>query len=139
MTQPSEQVGYLSTATVLDLWVRDWRDVLDLNEGLPKPTVANLSLWLTNRLDRACADHAAVDEFAGEIRDLARSIRRAVGISEIRPEQLDIPCPRCDLLDLHRLPGEDRVECGSCGVLLTEEEYRRWVKLLAADVQNGVA
>jgi hypothetical protein len=131
-----DQAGHISVATLLDSWVRDWRDVLRLHEGLPTPTVMVLSTWLSNRIDRACADHPAIDEFAAEIRDLVRSLRRVTGVSEVRPEHLDVPCRRCDLLDLHRLPGEDRVECSSCGDLLTGAEYLRWVKLVAADVSE---
>lgn len=129
-----DQIGQLSVATVLDSWVRDWRETRDMREALPDPTVPALGRWLTDRLDWACSDHPAVDEFAAEIRNLHRVVRTVVGVNDIRPEHLDVPCRRCDLLDLHRLPGQDRVECGSCGDLLTEEEYLRWCGLLVADV-----
>src|SRR5262245_39099447 len=132
-----DQTGQLSVATILDSWVRDWRDVRDRGERLPTPTVVELARWLGNRLEWACDSFLAVDEYANEMRDLRRSLRSVVGINEIRPEHLDVPCRRCDLLDLHRLPGQDRVECGSCGDLLTEDEYRRWVNLLAADMADA--
>jgi hypothetical protein len=132
ITHPADQIGQLPVAAVLDSWVRDWLEVLNLNESHPTPLVFFLAVWLSNRLDKACDTHAAIDDFAREIRDLAAQLRRTVGVTEVRPEHLDVPCRRCDLLDLHRLPGQDRVECGSCGDLLTEDEYRRWVGLLAS-------
>ena len=129
---PRDQVGHISVATLLDSWVRDWIDVLGLRET-PPALVGTMAGWLTNRIDLGSKDHPAIDDFAAEIRDLLQTLRRTVGTSEVRPEHLDVPCRRCDLLDLHRLPGEDRVECGSCGDLLTEDEYRRWVGLVAAE------
>ena len=131
-----DQVGYVSVATLLDSWVRDWRDTLRPQEGLPRPNVRHLGIWLTHRLDDACDRHPAVDEFAHEMRDLLAAIRRVNGRTEVRPEHLDVPCRRCDLLDMHRLPGQDRVECGSCGDLLTEDEYRRWVGILSASMKE---
>lgn len=134
-----DQIGYKPVAAILDSWVRDWRDVLGLQEGLPRPNVRHLTIWLGHRLEKACDDHPAIDEFTAEMRDLLGVIRRTIGTTEVRPEHLDVPCRRCDLLDLHRLPGQDRIECGSCGDLLTEEEYTRWVKLVAADLSEASA
>lgn len=134
-----DQVGLLSVATVLFSWARDWRETRDRGEGPPPATVVDLVAWLRNRLDWACDDHLAVDEFVVEIEALRRKLRAVVGINEIRPEHLDVPCRRCDKLDLHRLPGQDRVECGSCGCLLTEDEYGVWVRLLAAHMKEMVA
>lgn len=127
-----DQIGHQSVATILDSWARDWRDTLD-GDRPAGPTVPELVTWLAIRLPWACNQHPAIDEFARELRQLHRTLRIVTGLHEIRPEHLDVPCRRCDLLDLHRLPGEDRVECGSCGDLLTEDEYRRWCGLLAAD------
>jgi hypothetical protein len=134
-----DQIGHLSVASVLDSWVREWRETRDMRETPPGATVAELAGWLGNRLDWACSLHPAVDEFAREIRQLHRTIERTVGVNEVRPEHLDVPCRRCDLLDLHRLPGQDRVECGSCGDLLTEAEYSRWCGLLAGAYADGTA
>jgi ribosomal protein S27E len=132
-----DQIGLLSVASVLDSWARDWAEVRDMRETLPAPTVVELATWLGNRHGWACDLHPAVDDYAHELRDVRRSLRAVVGVNEVRPEYLDVPCRRCDLMDLHRLPGQDRVECGSCGDLLTEDEYRRWVKLLAADIRES--
>jgi len=131
-----DQIGHLSVATVLDSWVRDWSDTLRIGDQLPGIGVGSLVLWLRNRLTDACDTHGAIDVFAFEIRNLHRTLRVVTGLQEIRPEHLDVPCRRCDLLDLHRLPGQDRVECLSCGDLLTEEEFHRWCGLLAADLAS---
>lgn len=133
-----DQTGQVSVATRLDAWVQDWRDVLGLNEGLPRPDVKHLTAWLLNRLEDACDGHPAIDDFAFEMRELASVLRRTVGASEVKPEHLDVPCRRCDLLDLHRLPGEDRIECGSCGCLMTETEFNTWTRLLAAHMKETV-
>lgn len=134
-----DQLGYVSVATVLDSWVRDWRDTLRPQQALPRPSVRHLTIWLTHRLDDACDRHSAIDEFAAEMRDLLSAIWRVTGATEVKPEYMDgVVCRRCDLKDLYRLPGQDRVECQSCGDLLTEEEYRRWTRLLAVDLTEVV-
>jgi hypothetical protein len=131
---PEDQLGDLSVASRLDSWVSDWRGRIDGGNTRPAPTVVELVRWLRIWLERACDQHPAIDEFAAEIKDLRRSLRQVVGINEIRPEHLDVPCRRCDLLALSRSPGDDWVECGGCGDLLSDDEYRRWVGLLAADI-----
>lgn len=136
---PEDQIGSLSVASVLDSWVRDWREVRNMREIAPVPTVVTLARWLRDRLDWACTNHSAVDEFAHEMRSLLRALRAACGVEEVRPELLDAPCSRCDTRAMYRLPGEDRVECGGCGRRLTEDEYRRWCGLLAADLREDAA
>ena len=134
-TWPQDQLGRLSVASVLDSWVRDWRDTRGRGEHAPEPTVAVLAEWLNNRLDWACDEHPAVDDYAAELRDLVTVLRRITGQSKPRPEHLDVPCRRCDLLDLHRpTAGDYWSECASCGDLMTEAEYHRWVGLMAATV-----
>ncbi|MES2155863.1 MAG: hypothetical protein V4510_12075 [bacterium] len=128
-----DQTGMPSVASVLDSWVRDWRDTRARGEAAPLPTVVTLARWLTDRLDWACDHHGAIDEFAGELHRLTRALRGTLGLYEVRPALLDAPCSRCDARALHRLPGEDRVECGACGRLLTEDEYGRWCGLLVAN------
>lgn len=134
-----DQVGHLSVASILDSWVRDWRDVRGMDEGAPLPTVVTLARWLSVRLDWACGHHGAVDEFATEMSDLVRTLRRICGTTEVKPELLDAECSRCDQRAMYRLPGEDRVECGGCGRRLTEDEYRVWCGLLVADLKERVA
>jgi len=127
------QVGQPSVASTLDLWVRDWREVRDRGEGLPTPTVAVLVGWLTVRLDWACDEHPAVDEFAGEIRRLRNTLRREVGDVDPRPERLPAPCPACDLLAMVR--DSDGVRCRNCRTELGDDEYADWVGRLARDAR----
>jgi hypothetical protein len=132
-----DQVGYLSVAAVLDSWVRDWRETIRCGSVNPCPTVPELARWLRTWLPTACDEHKAVDEFTTEVFALAATLRRTCGLAEVKPELLDAACARCDSVSLHRLPGEDRIECGVCGRLMTEDEYRRWCGMLAADLKGA--
>jgi hypothetical protein len=128
-----DQIGHQSVLSVLDLWVRDWVRHRQRGERLPVPAGASMISWLRVRLGDACKDYPAISDFNEEMQQLNAALRIACGRVERKPELLDVPCRRCDLLALHRLPGEDRVECGHCGDRATEDEYQRWVRLLAAD------
>jgi hypothetical protein len=123
------QVGYLSVASVLDLWVRDWRETRQRGEGLPAPTAVILADWLGKRLDWACAEHPAIAEFAGEIRQLRSTLHALTGDSPARPERLPAPCPGCDLLALIR--DHAGVRCRACGEWWTEGQYHEWLGQLA--------
>src|SRR5690606_32327969 len=63
----SDQIGHLSVATILDTWVRDWRDTCWPGTHLPAATVADLVTWLRTRLPDACQRHPRIAEFAGEV------------------------------------------------------------------------
>lgn len=64
----------------------------------------------------------------GRLHNQARSL---LGLTSPRPERVQlVPCRDCDTLALFRLPGDDRVHCGSCPAIFTLEEFRRWVGLL---------
>lgn len=134
-----DQVGYLPVASVLDSWVQDWRGTIRCGSVNPCPTVPELARWLGTWLPTACDHHPAVDEFADEMFSLARTLRRACGMVDPRPELLDAACSRCDSVSLHRLPGEDRVECGVCGRLMTESEYHQWTKMVVADLKERMS
>jgi hypothetical protein len=126
-----DQIGHVSVASVLDLWVRDWRELRDRGERLPEPTVAGLCVWLGNRLDWACDQHPAVDEFASEIRTLAATLVGVLGLIETDDYKIGIPCRGCDMLTLYQRNGSEVIECTSCAQLLSGEEYERWTGLLA--------
>lgn len=138
----ADQIGHLSVATTLDTWVRDWRGHRGKGEGWPAATVPAMAGWLADRLDDACDDHLAIDEFAAEIRDVHSALRGVLGPIGPWPELLvGVPCRRCDTVALYRLPvghyGQQLwVECGSCGDLMTPEEVERWTQLLAASVKT---
>lgn len=127
-----DQVGHLSAATILHGWVRDWADIR--REGEPMPVVRDMCRWLADRLDWAAGRHPALDEFAGELLELRGVLNGLTGRSEPRPELLPTPCPGCGLLTLHRDADIERVACGACPVLLTEERYAGHVRDLVADV-----
>jgi hypothetical protein len=70
------QDGVLSVATELDGMVRDWLTYRP-DEHEPALTVESLCRWLSHRLEWACERHPAVDEFAGDLVELARAVRSA--------------------------------------------------------------
>jgi hypothetical protein len=129
-----DQIGHLSVATELDAWVRDWRDSLWPDHHLPAPTVPNLVDWLANRVDTACDQHPAVDEFAAKMAALAHTLRAALGETEPRPSPIDgVACRHCDLCALVRNPGDIyEAECSACGLLYTTSELHEWLGRLAA-------
>lgn len=122
-----DQVGEISIASTLDLWARDWQT--HWWATLPPPTVDNLAQWLLERLDDACNLHGAIDDFAFELNDRLRRLRPRAPRPELKT---NVPCPRCEHAALYRMPGSDRIECGTCPALLTMDEYERWVGLCAA-------
>jgi DNA-directed RNA polymerase subunit RPC12/RpoP len=128
-----DQTGLQSAATILDSWVRDWREVRSVNERMPAPTAPHLAAWLRTRLPWALTDHEALDEFSGEISGLWGAMRTAIGDSPVTPERIhDVPCKRCDADALFRTTdGTGDIECGDCGRLLTADEFRQWVGLVA--------
>ena len=130
---PDDQYGHLSVATVLDQWVRDWRDLLWPDHHLPVPTVSTLAGWLRRRLDDACDRHPAIDSFADELRSIRSTLRTTFGYGRY-VDRLPAPCPDCDMMSLYRDDGASWVECGNCGRLWSENEYQRLCVILAADV-----
>jgi hypothetical protein len=67
-------IGLGSPLGRLDAWVRDWAEIR--REQLPVPTLFAVTTWLSVRLDWACAQHDAVDEFAAELRQIRQALRR---------------------------------------------------------------
>lgn len=122
-----DQAGDISATTVLESWARDWQTYTWAL--LPEATVAALAAWLRERLDWACDHHPAVDDFAFELSNLVGKLRPRAPRAEL---MLGVPCRDCDRLTLYRWPGSDYIECDSCTVLLTPEEYQRWTELIAA-------
>ena len=136
-----DQMGEISVATVLDSWVRDWIDVRDRGENLPVPVVARLGNWLSMRLDWACMDHPAIDEYSDEIGSLWYALRRTTGDMPPKPEPCGgVPCKRCDLRALYREnDGSGDVRCGSCRHVITGEEYHQWTRLVGANAKEIAA
>ena len=89
--------GYNATA-VLENWVRDWRETYNLVPyGVATETVptvhllAHICQFLDNWLHQACANHVAIDLFAGELRQQWAAMRE--GANETPPNSWVIPCP----------------------------------------------
>lgn len=130
-----DQIGHLSTSTVLDQWVRDIRDTLYPGHHLPPATVDELVMWLRHRVEDVCDRHPAITDFAEEIRNLRSTLRSVAGETEPPPERCEgIPCKRCDMTMMFRRPGGS-VDCmyPDCSAVYTDDDYLDWVKTLAAE------
>jgi hypothetical protein len=131
-----DAVGHLSVASVLDGWVDDLRHHRGRGEALPAPSVQELTSWLLLRVDEACDDHPAIDELFEDIRRLRGALMAQLGLHDIPDYKQGIPC-RCGMLTLVRHNGSEFVECTSCGLALTTDEYDDHVTgLLAAAKQR---
>lgn len=126
-----DQVGEPSVPAVLDSWATDWQSYEW--STLPVPTVPALAGWLKARLEWACDEHPAIGDFAAELAGLVARIRPLAPRAELKR---GVPCRECDKVTLYRWPGSDYVECGSCPVLMTPEEYDRWIQLIAMPVHQ---
>lgn len=143
----AEQVGYRSVATILYGWVRDFCGIRDRGEtGVattdPSPLIVGImARWLRERVDWACDQHPAVDEFAADMRRLHHALGRFTGSKEPKPEPcLGVPCKRCDFKALVKLAdGSGDVECQNpdCRMVYRADEYERWVRLVAAAVKES--
>lgn len=128
-----DQTGEPAVADVLESWARDWQTYLPTWQSLPAPTVSALVGWLTDRLEWACDQHSAVDDFAHEIRHMAAVLRAVAGLNRPPVEyKAGVPCRECERVALFRWPGSDWIECGACPSILSPAEYARWTQLLAA-------
>lgn len=127
-----DQIGHQAVAAELFQLVRIWREDLFADESLPRPTVAEMVKWLGDRLDTACNEHLAIDEFAMVIRVLRSALRRKLGLNA-PPKTLckGVACKACDLLTLYREGG--LISCGNCGLNYSDDEYRKWVGMLNAE------
>jgi hypothetical protein len=127
-----DQTGAQSVATILDQWVRDWRDTLWPDHSLPNPTVVELVGWLRNRLEVACDSHPAIDEFAAEVRALRRTLLAALGRSQRSGDYIG-RCPtmlrdgRCDTR-LYADPYISEIRCPRC---CTTWPRHQWLHLAA--------
>jgi Zn ribbon nucleic-acid-binding protein len=130
-----DQVGYLSIATVLNEWIRAWRERYFANQRRPGLTAVALIDWLIGvRLDLVCDADTAIADFADELHDLRAKMRHALGESKKRPQPMwGVICPRCKLISQLMLDPEDPRkyrECDNCGKLLTEDEYHDHLRKL---------
>lgn len=129
--------GEDTPAGCLDFWVQDWAG--DRHETLPEPTVAILSSWLADRLDWACANHLAMDEFARDVHHVVGQLRvfrpRPTGESAGR-------CPRkptdqrCGM-QLYVDPHEDTITCERCGAKWNRKDGG-WMHLRGQQLAAGM-
>lgn len=129
-----DQVGDLSVATELETWARDWAELR--GERVPEPYVASMVTWLRIRLDWACDEHPAVDEFAASVRELVGRLRGVFGQAPERPTLLGVPCPSCDMVATYREPGDERTHCGACGRIMEAEVYERMMVGRVAELRK---
>lgn len=141
--QDEDQVGYLSVATTLDSWAADWADLRGerLRTQLHPDQVGFLSHWLRLRLDDACNEHLAIDEFFEDIRLIHGALSAQLGLFDIPDYKRGVSCPRCNALALVRENGSDFIECCTvnCRTLLTPAQYDEHVKALAAKIKGEKA
>lgn len=133
----TDQTGYLSVATELDFWVRDWLGGGAPGEHLPPPTVAALASWLSTRLPWACEYHYAIDEFAAKLSHIRSALRAALGLNPARKELcIGVVCRSCDRVSLYRDQGY--IQCGSCDLYYSDRDYTEWTGLLAAQTRHRI-
>jgi hypothetical protein len=106
-----DQDGALSVASILDSWVRDWAETLDVQR--PVAGVPALVSWLSRHLHWALNNHPAVDEFNQEVTVTLYAVRTLLNVSR-KPVYLPDACPQCDVTALRRDPGGGDVVCGNC-------------------------
>jgi hypothetical protein len=143
-----DQTGHVAVAAVLDQWVRDWISYdWCRSDVMPVPTVPELAAWLGKWAEAACDEHPAIDDFAGEIRDIHTAMRayipRVVDRDNPPPrrraEPRTAPCRGCDMVSLWWFPSDERVRCDNCDVVMTESEYAAWARLIIAGERARLA
>lgn len=128
---PQDQLGTIPPLELLWWWCEDWHGVLS-QRGMPGPTMASVCSWLLVRLDLACSDHPAVDEFARDVKDISGQLR--VFGTKDRGEPAG-RCPRmngdarCDT-PLYVDPYVDEIECSRCHTKWKRREGQ-WMHLRA--------
>lgn len=132
---PGDHTGHIAVASLLDGWVRSWRDSLWPGHHLPPATVDELVAWLRKRLEDACDFYPELPLFAEEVKAVRSALRGLAGEIDPPPEPCDgVDCSRCEKRSMFRRPGDTyRAECSNCGTLYTEDEY---ASLIAAQAKT---
>jgi len=127
--EPLSLRGRGGIITILATWETDWRErrgwyAIPTHANLEQTLVGDQALagiidWLRDQLDWAIANHPAVDEFAGEVRDIVHQCHRAIGALE---NHMRIgTCPALDENGhpcnsrLYADPQADTIICRNCG------------------------
>lgn len=88
--------------------------------------------YLAGAFDHWCT-YPGAHTNATEIADIHRTVRHRLGYTR-DSVLLPTPCPHCDTAAMTRSvdPGNDRIECANCGILVKEAEYD-WFALVLLD------
>lgn len=137
-----DQIGDASIASMLYAWGGRWQESVFSHQRLPKPTVDALMTWISGvRLEIVMERDPKIGLFAWQLRSIRRTLQGLLGDTVPYPQVMwGVPCRRCDLVSTLVLDHEDPDhyrECTACGLLLTEEEYRTWLKLIVQGLRHG--
>lgn len=117
-----------------------WAGQVAAERKLVPPYTLQASLAVLHAQHDWAVQQPWATDYCEEVRDLLHTARVLANLYDPRPQLLDgVQCrsPKCDLVGtLFRVPGSQYVECGSCGNLLTESEYREWTGMLAAAAKS---
>lgn len=135
ITVTEDTVGNVALKTELDFWVKDWAGELD--QDLPEAYVHHMAPWLRERLNWACDNHHAIDEFATQMHRIHGTLTHHAGQDD---ERITVgPCPavigdRECRATLKADPYLDVIECPRC---TTRWPRERWLILAAAARQSA--
>jgi hypothetical protein len=137
-----DQIGDASIASMLHAWAARWRELAFSYQRMPGTTGDELMSWLSGvRLEIVMERDPKIGLFAWQLRSVRRTLQSLLGDTVPYPQVMwGVPCRRCDLVSTLVLDHEDPDhyrECTACGLLLTEEEYRTWLKQIVQGLRRG--
>lgn len=134
---PQDQLGDVPPLEQLAWWVEDWIGTRARREPMPALSIPFVVVWLKVRLEWACNDHPAIDEFAADIHRIAWALKphdsdRGEKVGKCPRKNGDSVCGTALYVD----PYTDRIRCTRCG-----QEWRRrngeWLHLRAQQIAAG--
>ena len=136
-----DQHGPINPIDMLWSWARNWLADRHKGETGPRPDLTSVIYWLRTRLEWACDDHPAIDDFAREVRDAVTNLREALQLRRYVQRYRE-PCPRCDTRALYREVDAERgaskwVQCGNCNSLWQESEFARLSIILDVEAHRA--
>jgi hypothetical protein len=108
--------------TMMASWEAEWRDLRGMTaaeRGISERDLAAIVLWLRAHLPWAIESHPAVEEFAGELRDILHQCRMAAGVLPKMtrigdcPNVVDGEEDECGVA-LYADPRGDAIRCRRC-------------------------